>query len=116
MEAVGDIGSRWEKFEVLMESPSQMLSEQVGVMRSNVESHVTAFNLEVEKFAARWQQMKPSTYLNLIESNWILFFYFIFFDFCSIHVHILVHIHFAFKKKSNTVDSPYKHVVFSNLE
>jgi dynein heavy chain 2 len=33
---------------------------QVEVMKSNVQSRVAAFTQDVEKFAARWHQLKPS--------------------------------------------------------
>lgn len=46
---------------MVLEGHAQMLAEQVNVMRTNVESRLTAFRLEVDKFAARWHQMKPST-------------------------------------------------------
>ena len=32
---------------------------QVDVMKSNVDSRVKAFKQEVEKFTARWHQLKP---------------------------------------------------------
>lgn len=32
---------------------------QVEVMKSNVESRVNAFQQNLEKFAARWHQLKP---------------------------------------------------------
>lgn len=57
---MNELSTRWEKFDVVLEGHAQMLAEQVNVMRANVESRLTAFRLEVDKFAARWHQMKPS--------------------------------------------------------
>ena len=34
-------------------------SPQVEVMKSNVESRIAQYNQELEKFAARWHQLKP---------------------------------------------------------
>lgn len=36
-----------------------IISVKVEVMKSNVESRVLAFQQELEKFSARWHQLKP---------------------------------------------------------
>ncbi|XP_074649972.1 cytoplasmic dynein 2 heavy chain 1-like [Tubulanus polymorphus] len=59
IEMIGQLQARWDKFELMMESHQLMVKEQVEVMKSNVESRVKAFEQELEKFAARWHQLKP---------------------------------------------------------
>ena len=39
----------------------------MGVIKKNVESRIKAFQQEMEKFAARWHQLKPSD--DLIEGD-----------------------------------------------
>ncbi|XP_041357041.1 cytoplasmic dynein 2 heavy chain 1-like isoform X2 [Gigantopelta aegis] len=59
VESINQLQGRWDKFELMMESHQLMVKEQVEVMRSNVDSRVKAFKQEVEKFTARWHQLKP---------------------------------------------------------
>ncbi|EDO38992.1 predicted protein [Nematostella vectensis] len=59
VEQIGQLQARWDKFELMLESHELMVKEQVEVMKSNVESRVQAFQQELDKFAARWHQLKP---------------------------------------------------------
>ncbi|XP_067663541.1 cytoplasmic dynein 2 heavy chain 1-like isoform X1 [Haliotis asinina] len=59
VESLSQLQGRWDKFELMMESHQLMVKEQVEVMKSNVDSRVKAFQQEVEKFSARWHQLKP---------------------------------------------------------
>ncbi|KAM7436007.1 Cytoplasmic dynein 2 heavy chain 1 [Porites harrisoni] len=59
VEQIGQLQARWDKFELMMESHELMVKEQVEVMKSNVESRVHAFQQELDKFSARWHQLKP---------------------------------------------------------
>ncbi|KAK3801155.1 hypothetical protein RRG08_006872 [Elysia crispata] len=59
VESLSQLQSRWDKFEIMMESHQLMVKEQVEVMKSNVQARVKAFEQEVEKFSARWHQLKP---------------------------------------------------------
>ncbi|KAK7489861.1 hypothetical protein BaRGS_00018883, partial [Batillaria attramentaria] len=59
VESLSQLQGRWDKFELMMESHQLMVKEQVEVMKSNVQSRVSAFQQDVEKFAARWHQLKP---------------------------------------------------------
>ncbi|KAK6991152.1 cytoplasmic dynein 2 heavy chain 1, partial [Biomphalaria glabrata] len=59
VEALTQLQSRWDKFEVMMESHQLMVKEQIKVMKNNVLARVKAFHQEVEKFSARWHQLKP---------------------------------------------------------
>ncbi|CAH1776602.1 unnamed protein product [Owenia fusiformis] len=59
VDTLTTLRGRWDKFELMMESHQLMVKEQVDVMKSNVQSRVKAFEQEIEKFAARWHQLKP---------------------------------------------------------
>ncbi|OWF37256.1 Cytoplasmic dynein 2 heavy chain 1 [Mizuhopecten yessoensis] len=59
VDSLNQLQGFWDKFELMMESHQLMVKEQVDVMKSNVDSRVKAFTQEVEKFAARWHQLKP---------------------------------------------------------
>ncbi|MGH0159576.1 UNVERIFIED_CONTAM: hypothetical protein FKN15_075087 [Acipenser sinensis] len=60
LEAISALRARWDKFELMMESHQLMIKEQVEVMKSNVESRVKMYEQELEKFKARWDQLKPN--------------------------------------------------------
>ncbi|KAJ8297986.1 LOW QUALITY PROTEIN: hypothetical protein KUTeg_024517 [Tegillarca granosa] len=59
VESLNQLQARWDKFELMMESHQLMVKEQVEVMKTNVDSRVKAFKQDIEKFAARWHQLKP---------------------------------------------------------
>ncbi len=42
---------------------------QMKVMSAKMESDIAAFEVEVEKFAARWQQLKPKDEIALDRGN-----------------------------------------------
>uniref|UniRef100_H3AMW9 Uncharacterized protein n=1 Tax=Latimeria chalumnae TaxID=7897 RepID=H3AMW9_LATCH len=67
VESVGNLRAKWDKFELMMESHQLMVKEQVEVMKANVESHVKMYIQELEKFKARWDQLKPSD--DIVESG-----------------------------------------------
>jgi dynein heavy chain 2 len=53
------VHSRWDKFELMLESHSLMIKEQIDVMKGGVESRKDALILSVQKFASRWEALKP---------------------------------------------------------
>jgi dynein heavy chain 2 len=59
VDQLAELRTRWDKFEIIMESHQLMIKEQVEVMRGNVGSRVTAFVDQVERFSSRWAQLKP---------------------------------------------------------
>ncbi|XP_053400577.1 cytoplasmic dynein 2 heavy chain 1-like [Mercenaria mercenaria] len=59
VDSLNHLLARWDKFELMMESHQLMVKEQVEVMKGNVDSRVKAFKQDMEKFAARWHQLKP---------------------------------------------------------
>ncbi|KAJ7995299.1 hypothetical protein DPEC_G00243100 [Dallia pectoralis] len=59
LDSLSSLRSKWDKLELMMESHQLMIKEQVEVMRSNVESRIQAYRLELDRFRARWDQLKP---------------------------------------------------------
>ena len=47
------------RFAVRYNEVPPLLSAQMKVMISKVESDIQAFNVELEKFGSRWHQLKP---------------------------------------------------------
>lgn len=64
---IADLQTKWDKFELMMQSFQLMVKEQIDVMKTNVESRVADFQKELEKFAARWHQLKPGN--DVLESG-----------------------------------------------
>ncbi|KAJ8027756.1 Cytoplasmic dynein 2 heavy chain 1 [Holothuria leucospilota] len=67
IEQLSELGEKWNKFDLMVESFEMMMHEQVEVMKNSVYSRVDEFNVELEKFGARWNQFKPKP--ELVESG-----------------------------------------------
>uniref|UniRef100_A0A803SUA0 Dynein cytoplasmic 2 heavy chain 1 n=1 Tax=Anolis carolinensis TaxID=28377 RepID=A0A803SUA0_ANOCA len=67
IETISNLRATWDKFELMMESHQLMVKEQIEVMKGNVMSRVKTYLQELEKFKARWDQLKPSD--DVIESG-----------------------------------------------
>jgi dynein heavy chain 2 len=48
-----------DKFETMMDSHIQMISEQKDVLKKNLKSRYETFLNECEKMKSRWKQLKP---------------------------------------------------------
>ncbi|CAK8696967.1 unnamed protein product [Clavelina lepadiformis] len=57
--ALSALRSKWDSFDILMESHQEVIKGQIAVMKAGVESRVESFMAELEKFTARWRQLKP---------------------------------------------------------
>jgi dynein heavy chain 2 len=53
------IQSQWSKLEIILESHEMMMTEQLDVLRNAFSGRISAFNSDLEKFTARWSQLKP---------------------------------------------------------
>uniref|UniRef100_A0A8C5IE70 DYHC2 protein n=1 Tax=Junco hyemalis TaxID=40217 RepID=A0A8C5IE70_JUNHY len=60
LDSISNLRATWEKFELMMESHQLMIAEQMEVMKGNVLSRVNVYLQDLEKFKARWDQLKPS--------------------------------------------------------
>uniref|UniRef100_A0A672SRC3 Dynein cytoplasmic 2 heavy chain 1 n=1 Tax=Sinocyclocheilus grahami TaxID=75366 RepID=A0A672SRC3_SINGR len=67
LDTISSLRARWDKFELMMESHQLMIKEQVEVMKGNVESQVQVYLQDLQKFRARWDQLKPGH--DIIESG-----------------------------------------------
>ncbi|XP_035389840.1 cytoplasmic dynein 2 heavy chain 1 isoform X3 [Electrophorus electricus] len=67
VDSISSLRAKWDKFELIMESHQLMIKEQVGVMKGSVASRVQVYLQELQKFATRWEQLRPSH--DIIESG-----------------------------------------------
>ncbi|XP_068612804.1 cytoplasmic dynein 2 heavy chain 1 isoform X2 [Brachionichthys hirsutus] len=59
LDSLSSLRAKWDKLELVMESHQLMIKEQVEVMRSNAAGHIDAYRADLERFKARWDQLKP---------------------------------------------------------
>ncbi|XP_019521077.1 PREDICTED: cytoplasmic dynein 2 heavy chain 1 [Hipposideros armiger] len=59
LETISNLKAKWDKFELMMESHQLMIKDQIEVMKGNVKSRLQIYYQELEKFKARWDQLKP---------------------------------------------------------
>ena len=50
---------KMDKFQSMVESHQQVLSDQIEILKKNLQSRIQSFNQDIEKLAARWNQFKP---------------------------------------------------------
>ncbi|XP_050986096.1 LOW QUALITY PROTEIN: cytoplasmic dynein 2 heavy chain 1 [Labeo rohita] len=67
LDTISSLRAKWDKFELMMESHQLMIKEQVEMMKGNVESRVQVYLQDLQKFRARWDQLKPGH--DIIESG-----------------------------------------------
>uniref|UniRef100_A0A8C0VSF5 Dynein heavy chain tail domain-containing protein n=1 Tax=Cyanistes caeruleus TaxID=156563 RepID=A0A8C0VSF5_CYACU len=60
LDSISNLRATWDKFELMMESHQLMIAEQMEVMKGNVLSRINIYLQDLEKFKARWDQLKPS--------------------------------------------------------
>ena len=59
VDSLQQLQPNWDRFEVLLESHQLMVRDQVEVIKGNVKTEIKNTQQNVEKFAARWNQLKP---------------------------------------------------------
>ncbi|KAM4566457.1 cytoplasmic dynein 2 heavy chain 1 isoform 3-T3 [Odontesthes bonariensis] len=59
LDSLSSLRAKWDKLELVMESHQLMLKEQVEVMRSHAAGRISAYRADLERFKARWDQLKP---------------------------------------------------------
>ncbi|XP_071781183.2 cytoplasmic dynein 2 heavy chain 1 [Centroberyx gerrardi] len=59
LDSLSSLRAKWDKLELVIESHQLMIKEQVEVMRSNAEGRIQAYRADLERFKARWDQLKP---------------------------------------------------------
>ncbi|XP_008299945.1 cytoplasmic dynein 2 heavy chain 1 [Stegastes partitus] len=59
MDSLSSLRAKWDKLELVMESHQLMIKEQMEVMRSNATGRINAYRADLERFKARWDQLKP---------------------------------------------------------
>eukprot|EP00056_Hartaetosiga_gracilis_P017754 m.8317 g.8317 ORF g.8317 m.8317 type:complete len:4146 (-) comp6080_c0_seq1:66-12503(-) len=56
---LNSLQQRWDKFELMLDSHTLMVKEQVDVMRNSVQTRVEDFGKNVENFATKWEAVMP---------------------------------------------------------
>ncbi|KAJ3309792.1 Cytoplasmic dynein 2 heavy chain 1 [Boothiomyces sp. JEL0838] len=51
--------TKWSKLELMLESHELMIKEQVDLLRGKIDSRIASYLSDLEKFSARWNQLKP---------------------------------------------------------
>uniref|UniRef100_A0A667ZZ86 Dynein cytoplasmic 2 heavy chain 1 n=1 Tax=Myripristis murdjan TaxID=586833 RepID=A0A667ZZ86_9TELE len=59
VDSLSSLRAKLDKLELVMESHQLMIKEQVEAMRSNAEGRIEAYRVDLERFKARWDQLKP---------------------------------------------------------
>ncbi|XP_061923239.1 dynein cytoplasmic 2 heavy chain 1 isoform X1 [Entelurus aequoreus] len=59
VDSLSPLRARWDKLELVMESHQLMIKDQVEVMRSHTTDRINAYKADLERFKARWDQLKP---------------------------------------------------------
>ncbi|KAF3692878.1 Cytoplasmic dynein 2 heavy chain 1 [Channa argus] len=59
LDSLSSLRAKWDKLELVMESHQLMIKEQVEVMRSNAADRIDVYRADLERFKARWDQLKP---------------------------------------------------------
>ncbi|XP_026049501.1 cytoplasmic dynein 2 heavy chain 1 isoform X1 [Astatotilapia calliptera] len=59
LDSLSSLRAKWDKLELVMESHQLMVKDQVEVMRSYAASRIDVYRADLERFKARWDQLKP---------------------------------------------------------
>ncbi|XP_034460809.1 cytoplasmic dynein 2 heavy chain 1 isoform X1 [Hippoglossus hippoglossus] len=59
LDSLSSLRAKWDKLELVMESHQLMIKEQVEVMRSNAAGRIDTYRADLQRFKARWDQLKP---------------------------------------------------------
>uniref|UniRef100_A0A7N9ATV1 Cytoplasmic dynein 2 heavy chain 1 n=1 Tax=Mastacembelus armatus TaxID=205130 RepID=A0A7N9ATV1_9TELE len=59
LDSLSALRAKWDKLELVMESHQLMIKEQMEIMRSNAAGRINAYRADLERFKARWDQLKP---------------------------------------------------------
>lgn len=51
--------TKWQKLELMLEGHELMIKEQVDMFRAQINGRINANQDQIDKFAARWNQLKP---------------------------------------------------------
>ena len=60
-------GGRWDRFDIALEAYDTLIEDQKEVLKGTLEEDEMNLNIEIDKFSARWRQLKPT---ELKGKNW----------------------------------------------
>jgi dynein heavy chain 2 len=53
------MAAKWNKLELMLQGHELMIKEQMDVFKSAINTRVVSVQVEIDKFGARWKQLKP---------------------------------------------------------
>jgi dynein heavy chain 2 len=53
------MAAKWNKLELMLQGHELMIKEQMEVFKSAINTRVVSVQVEIDKFGARWKQLKP---------------------------------------------------------
>ncbi|KAJ3344816.1 Cytoplasmic dynein 2 heavy chain 1 [Entophlyctis luteolus] len=56
---ISKIHNKWSRLELMLESHELVVKEQVEILRQAIDGRKKAYVASIEKFSARWKQLKP---------------------------------------------------------
>ncbi|XP_017286523.1 cytoplasmic dynein 2 heavy chain 1 isoform X3 [Kryptolebias marmoratus] len=59
LDSLSSLRAKCDKLELVMESHQLMIKDQVEVMRNHAAGRISAYRVDLERFKARWDQLKP---------------------------------------------------------
>uniref|UniRef100_A0A3P9QAB0 Cytoplasmic dynein 2 heavy chain 1 n=1 Tax=Poecilia reticulata TaxID=8081 RepID=A0A3P9QAB0_POERE len=59
LDSLSSLRAKWDKLELVMESHQLMIKDQVEVMRNHAAGRISVYRADLERFKARWDQLKP---------------------------------------------------------
>ncbi|XP_057314672.1 cytoplasmic dynein 2 heavy chain 1-like isoform X2 [Hydractinia symbiolongicarpus] len=60
VEKLAELSQKWEKLELMLEAHEMMVKGQMETMKKDLLSRVDGFTTELDRFSARWHQLKPA--------------------------------------------------------
>ncbi|XP_036005544.1 cytoplasmic dynein 2 heavy chain 1 isoform X1 [Fundulus heteroclitus] len=59
LDSLSSLRAKWDKLDLVMESHQLMIKDQVEAMRTHAAGRISAYKADLERFKARWDQLKP---------------------------------------------------------
>ncbi|CAE8588828.1 unnamed protein product [Polarella glacialis] len=58
---MNEVHNKWEEFQIRLEAFEQLAGDLREELRGKMDQRIVTMNSEIEKFASRWQSLKPKT-------------------------------------------------------
>eukprot|EP00931_Biecheleriopsis_adriatica_P043590 TRINITY_DN24917_c0_g1_i1.p1 TRINITY_DN24917_c0_g1~~TRINITY_DN24917_c0_g1_i1.p1 ORF type:complete len:4311 (+),score=994.91 TRINITY_DN24917_c0_g1_i1:69-13001(+) len=58
---INEVLNKWEEFQIKLEAFEQLAADLREELRGKMDQRIVTMNADIEKFASRWQSLKPKT-------------------------------------------------------